>query len=140
MGLQRETVLDGVADELHRFSGLVRSLDDDELDAATRCEGWAVRDVAGHVVGTVVDVTAGRLDGQGTPLVTERQAAERRGRSGEELADELEAALPALTDAISSLPPELWDGPSPTDPTFTLGFAATSSVARETNVYRYELR
>lgn len=116
-------MLQGVDDELGMFSGLVRSIDARDLEAPTRCSGWTVRDVAAHVVGTVVDVTAGRLEGQGTPVVTERQASERRSRGTDELADELDEARPPLTAMLGALPSEMWAGPSLTDPTFTLGFA-----------------
>jgi uncharacterized protein (TIGR03083 family) len=121
--LEREIVLGGAVDELRGFADLARSLDERALDVPTRCAGWTVRDVAGHVVGTVVDVAAGNLEGQGTPAVTERQARERGTSSGAALADELVAALPALESLLESLPPEMWDGPSLHDPAFTLGFS-----------------
>jgi hypothetical protein len=74
------------------------------LRAPTRCRGWTVADVAGHVVGTVVDITEGRLEGQGTPAVTDRQAKERTGRTGAQLAAELAGATPALMGVLASLP------------------------------------
>ena len=121
--LDRDTVLAGVPKELGAFADLVRELDDAALATTTRCDGWTVRHVAGHVVGTIVDVTEGRLDGQGTPQVTERQATERAGRTGPELADELSDAVPTLIALLESLPAEAWDGPTLTDPTYTLGFS-----------------
>jgi uncharacterized protein (TIGR03083 family) len=123
MTLERDTVLAGVAEELRGFCALVRSLDDGALDVSTRCAGWTVRDVAGHVVGTVVDVAGGKIEGQGTPTVTERQARERKGATPAQLADELDAALPALSSLLDSLPAEAWDGPSLLDPALTLGFS-----------------
>jgi len=121
--LEREIVLDGVANELRGFAGFVRSLDARALDVLTRCAGWTVRDVASHVVGTVVDVAAGSVEGQGTPPVTERQARERRTLTAAALADELDAALPTLQSLLESLPSDSWDGPSLLDPAFTLGFS-----------------
>ncbi len=121
--LDRDTVLAGIQQELCDFADLVRGLSADELATPSRCARWTVRDVAGHVVGTIVDITAGRLEGQGTRSVTERQARERAGRTGRQLADELAAAAPTLVDLLRSLPGESWDGPAPSDPNFTLGFA-----------------
>ena len=120
--LDRDTVLAGVADQLRDFTALVRSLDDAALEVPTRCAGWTVRDVAAHVVGTVVDVGALNLEGQGTPAVTERQARERKGATSAQLADELEAAFPALASLLDSLPADMWEGPSTVDPAYTLGF------------------
>jgi uncharacterized protein (TIGR03083 family) len=123
MTVDRQSVLAGIAIELEGFSALLRSLDPGALDAPTRCDGWSVANVASHVIGTIVDVTQGRLDGQGTPEVTQRQADERPGRSPAELADELDEAMPALMTLLEALPAEAWDGPSLGDPAYTLGFA-----------------
>lgn len=123
MTLDRSTVLNGIPDELAAFGDLVRSLEVQQLALPTRCSGWTVSNVASHVMGTVVDVTQGRLDGQGTAEVTQRQATERGGRSPRDLADELAGAVPALTGLLESLPEDMWDGPSFTDPQYTLGFA-----------------
>lgn len=123
MTLDRVTVLAGIPDELGAFGDLVRPLNDDRLRTPTRCAGWTVADVAGHVVGTVVDITEGRLDGQGTPPVTQRQATERVGNSAQQLADELAGATPTLTALLASLPEDGWGGPSITDPHYSLGFA-----------------
>lgn len=122
MTLDRDTVLRGIEAELGAFAELLRSLSDRDLQVPTRCEGWSVSDVAGHVVGTVVDITVGNLDGQGTPPVTDRQARERRGRSADQLADELDAARPTLTSILNSLDEDAFSGPSPIDPKYTLGF------------------
>jgi uncharacterized protein (TIGR03083 family) len=121
--LDRETVLAGIRDELGNFTALIGSLSDDELRMPTRCAGWTVAHVAGHVVGTVVDVSQGRVEGQGTPAVTAAQASARAERTAAELTTELTTAAPALFDLLTALPAEAWDGPSLTDPTYTLGFA-----------------
>lgn len=122
MTLDRDSILHGVETELRAFAELLRSLSDRDLEAPTRCEGWSVGDVAGHVVGTVVDITVGNLDGQGTPPVTERQARERRGRSAVQLADELDAASATLMSILTTFDEDAFAGPAP-DPSFTLGFA-----------------
>jgi uncharacterized protein (TIGR03083 family) len=123
MSLDRATVLTGLPVELEGFSSLVRSLTVDDLGKPTRCAGWSVGHVASHVIGTVVDVTQGRLDGQGTPAVTERQASERAGRAPQALAEELDRAVPSLSALLEALPEASWHEPSPADPTYSLGFA-----------------
>jgi uncharacterized protein (TIGR03083 family) len=121
--LDRSEALAGIPVGLGGFGALLAALTDRDLGTPTRCAGWTVGDVAGHVVGTVVDVTQGRLEGQGTPPVTERQARERSGHTGRQMADELAVAAPALTALLASLPEEAWAGPAPHDPAYTLGFA-----------------
>ena len=113
MGASRTEITNGFLEELDRFADLVRSLDDAEWRAASRCAGWTTADVAAHVTGTLTDILAGRFDGLGTPEVTEREVVERRGRSQAELADELaqdRAGASALLDAFDDT---AWDGPAP---------------------------
>src|SRR4051812_41863357 len=90
MALPRTEVVEGWAVEMARFSELVRSLDEAELGTATRCAGWTAGDTAAHVAGTLADIVAGRFDGLGTPEATQRAVDERRGRTADELADELD--------------------------------------------------
>jgi uncharacterized protein (TIGR03083 family) len=49
--LDRTEISAGFVAELDNFGELLRSLDPADLDAPTRCTGWTVRDVAGHMVG-----------------------------------------------------------------------------------------
>jgi uncharacterized protein (TIGR03083 family) len=58
-------------------------------------------------------VTAGRFDGLGTPEVTARQVEERRGRTGPELADELDAARTSAAALLAVFDDAAWSGPSP---------------------------
>lgn len=122
MTLDRETLLAGIPAEIRAFGDLVGSLSSDDLRTPSRCAGWRVADVIGHVVGTVADITQGRLEGQGTAAVNQRQAHERAGRTARELTDELAGAGPVLCELLESLPAEAWDGPAP-DPEYTLRFA-----------------
>ena len=108
MTLPREQVCKGLVSELEEFERLIRSLSPQDLEQQTRCEGWAVRDVVAHVVGTQTDVTQGRLEGLGTPEVHARQAAERAGRSAGELADELHAALEVAPVMLAAFDDEAW--------------------------------
>ncbi len=121
MTLPREEVLAGFADELEHFERLVRSLDDRQWEAPSRCQGWRVADVAAHVIGQLTDVTTGRLEGLGTPEVTEREVVERRGRGPGELADELHAAAQQAASMGAVFDDAAWDAPGPTDAVPTLG-------------------
>jgi uncharacterized protein (TIGR03083 family) len=48
-----------VAAEVRDMADLLESLDDDQLDTPSLCEGWRVRDVAGHVAsGTCMSLPA----------------------------------------------------------------------------------
>ena len=66
-----------------------------------------------HVIGQLADVTAGRFDGLGTPEVTARQVEERRGRTPEELADELAEVTKAAEALLAIFDDAAWNGPSP---------------------------
>jgi uncharacterized protein (TIGR03083 family) len=121
MSASRTEVTAGFLEELDRFTALVRSLDDDEWGAMSRCEGWTCADLAAHVTGTLTDILAGRFEGLGSPEVTEREVAERRGRTQGELADELaqdRAGASALLDAFDDA---AWNGPAPAGIDGTLG-------------------
>jgi uncharacterized protein (TIGR03083 family) len=111
--LRREEVVPGLIGELGQFEALVRSLDATEWQAPSRCEGWSAADVAAHVIGQLADVSAGRFDGLGTPEVTARQVDERRGRSPEELADELAEVTKAAEALLALFDDDAWNGPSP---------------------------
>ena len=121
--LQREYVLDGVRAELVEFCELITALSTTELRQPSRCTDWTVAHVAGHVIGTAVDVSQGRFEGQGTAAVNQRQARERLGRSPQLLAEELVTANTQLVDLLASIPPEQWQHPAPNDPAFSTGFA-----------------
>jgi uncharacterized protein (TIGR03083 family) len=119
--LDRPEISAGFLAELDNFGELLRSLQPADLDTPTRCTGWTVGDVAGHMVGQVTDVVNGRLEGLGTPEVTEREAKERAGHSVEQLADELlegRAGVAALADALDD---EAWNAAVASDFEGTLG-------------------
>ena len=113
MTLPRTEVAAGLAAELTRFEDLIRGLDEHQLAADTRCEGWAVADVAAHVIGTMADVTSGRLDDLTDPGHTTRQVEERRGRSAAELADELAGVSKVAADMLTIFDDDAWAGPAP---------------------------
>jgi uncharacterized protein (TIGR03083 family) len=121
MTLDRDQISTGILAELDAFGDLIRPLDAKALATPTRCQGWTVRDVAGHMVGQMTDVVEGRLDGLGGPEATARQARERTGRTGPELADELAAARARSADMLGLFDDAAWNGPVATDFDGTLG-------------------
>ena len=126
MTLSRQEVVPGLTTELENFVELLRTLGPDEWRQLTRCDGWTAGDVAAHVVATIADVTAGRIEGLGTPEVTRRQVEERRGRTPSELADELEGSRKAARDIAESFDDDAWAGPAPGGFPGTLGWAVES--------------
>jgi uncharacterized protein (TIGR03083 family) len=121
MTLPRDEVTAGLLDELSDFEKLVRSLDDQQWSTPSRCEGWTVGDVAGHVIGSMSDVVNGRLDGLGTPEVTEREVAERRGRTPAQLADECAEVREAAQGLLAAFDEDAWQAPAPGGYVGTLG-------------------
>ena len=121
MALPRSTVSDGLLDELDRFEGLLRELTATEWATPTRCDGWAVADVAGHTVGSMADVVAGRFEGLGTPEVTAREVDERRGRTPTELADECTEVRKAAAGILALFDETAWNGAAPGGYDGTLG-------------------
>jgi uncharacterized protein (TIGR03083 family) len=122
MALKRTVVVPGLMTEYADFSELLRSLSDEEWAAPSRCTGWSVADVAGHVVGTLTDITQLRLEGLGSPEVTQRQVEERRGRKPGALADELEEGAKAAAGLAAGFDDEAWEAEGPQGGGQTLGF------------------
>lgn len=121
MALDRDVVTDGLLEELERFEELVRSIGPEEWEQPSRCDGWTVGDVARHVVGSMADVAAGRLDGLGTPEVTDREVAERAGRSPAEVADECAEVRKAAAGMLPLFDDAAWAAPAPGGYEGTLG-------------------
>ena len=121
MTLERTVVIPGMITEYAAFAELLRGISGDQWAAPSRCEEWAVADVAGHVVGQLVDVSTLRLDGLGTPEVTDRQVRERRGRRPHELAEELDSATKAAGELAAAFDDGAWNAPGPPGTPGTLG-------------------
>jgi uncharacterized protein (TIGR03083 family) len=117
----REEISATFRQTLTRFADLVRPLTDAQLATPSRCEGWTVGDVAGHFVGSMAEIAAGELEGQGTPAVTKRQVEARRGRTGAQLAHELDAAAVGLGGLLDALDDDAWNAPAGGGFDFTLG-------------------
>jgi uncharacterized protein (TIGR03083 family) len=113
MALSPADVMSGILDELESFEALVRDLDSGQLATPTRCDGWTVRDVAAHVIGSLAEVTAGRPEGLGAAEVNERVLRERRGHTGSQLADELAAVRAQAAALLGSLDLAAWLSPAP---------------------------
>ncbi len=107
----REEIIDAFQAVLSRFSNLVRPLSADQLATPSRCEGWNVGDVAGHFVGSIAEIAAGEIEGQGTPPVTKRQVEARKGHTGTQLADELDAAAATVPALVAAFGDDAWDAP-----------------------------
>jgi uncharacterized protein (TIGR03083 family) len=121
MSLPREEVVAGFTDELARFAELIRSIEVSEWYAASRCEGWTAADVAGHVTGQLSDIVNGRFDGLGTPEVTQREVEERRSKTPDQIAEELDEVSRLGADILSSFDDTAWAGPAPAGVPGTLG-------------------
>jgi uncharacterized protein (TIGR03083 family) len=107
----REEIIDAFQAVLGRFSNLVRPLNSEQLATPSRCDGWTVGDVAGHFIGSIAEIAAGEIEGQGTPPVTKRQVEARKGNTGTQLADELDAAAATVPALVAAFGDDAWDAP-----------------------------
>lgn len=121
--LGRQEVAEGLPREMAVFSELVRSLAPEEFDAVSRCEGWTAGDVARHLAGSFVDIKEGRLEGQGTAEVSQRQVDERRDRTAKEVADEIDDVTKWWAKFLGSLDDTTWARPAQGGYDLTLGRA-----------------
>jgi len=119
--LSREDITAGLLAEMQRFEDLVRSLNEKQWAMPSRCEGWTVAGVASHAIGSMADVVNLRLDGLGTPEVTQREVEERAGRSPAELADEAAQVRKQAADMMPGFDDASWNAPSPGGYEGTLG-------------------
>lgn len=122
MTLDRQHIIDGTVQELREFNDLIAPMSPRDWQTSTRCAGWRVADVAGHVTGFVVEVSSGRFADLAAPGAPDRQAAERRDRSPAEVAVELREALDELAAQLAVVDQEAWEGAAPPPVAGTLGF------------------
>ncbi len=111
--LRPDEIVSGFETQVQTFGNLVASLDATQWATPSRCEGWAVADVAAHAIGSLADVAGGRLEGLGTPEVTAREVAERSGRSPAELAEELASVAAQLMGLVAIFEDAAWQAPAP---------------------------
>ena len=121
MTLSRGEVVEGLVDELGAFGDLIGPLDEKAWAAPTRCRGWSVADVAAHVIGSMADVVSGRFEGLGSPEVTAREVAERKGRTPAELAAELAGVTKLTSELGAAFDDAAWAAPAPGGYDGTLG-------------------
>ncbi len=113
MTLHPKELTDGYMEEMDAFVALLGTIDETGWAKPSRCSGWSVADVAAHSVGSSADVAAGRLEGLGSPEVTDREVAERRGRAPSELADELTTVKGQLAALVVLFDDDAWNSPAP---------------------------
>jgi uncharacterized protein (TIGR03083 family) len=106
--LERTDVARGALDEYESFAALVESLDASAWDAPTRCDGFCVRDVAGHVIGLAEDVAKGVPGTRNAEL----EAASVRGDSPARAAARLRTARASIAALLDALDDDMWNGPS----------------------------
>ncbi|WP_068181124.1 maleylpyruvate isomerase family mycothiol-dependent enzyme [Mycobacterium sp. UM_CSW] len=115
-GPDRVVTTTGLVSEYRSFAELIGQLDASQWTRETRCVGWQVRDVAGHVVGQAVDTVSGVI-GTRTP---DDQAAALRGESPAALAGRLQTAADSVARLAVVIDEASWLAPSPV-PGLTLG-------------------
>ena len=109
VNLTRTETIAGLLAEYEGFAALVAGLDADQWTTPTRCEGFVVRDVAGHVIGTAEDIVAG-VPGSRT---SEEEAVTFRDDSPADAAARLTTALVSIRGLAAALDnDEVWNGPS----------------------------
>jgi uncharacterized protein (TIGR03083 family) len=130
-GLAPVIVIDGPVDgqlapasrQRRRLAALLSSLSDEQLRAASRCDGWTVTDVAAHLVGvnafwhgSVAAGIAGRptrvlagFDPARTPAL---MVDGMRSLAPAEIVEHLVATNETFLDAISNLDQEGWAAPA----------------------------
>lgn len=116
MRSDRERTVTNLLDEYRMFAELIGALDASEWTRETRCTGWQVRDVAGHVVGQAFDTVSGTI-GSRTP---DEQAAALRDESPAALAARLRTAMDSFAQLATVFDDAAWSAPSPV-PGLTLG-------------------
>jgi len=117
MDLTRTETIEGMLTEYAAFADLVEPLTEAEWDATTRCDGWQVRDVAGHVIGLCEDVAAGVPGSRDSA----QEAASVRGDTAAVAAGRLRTALDQVRPLAAVLDDDAaWAGPSGV-PDLTMG-------------------
>lgn len=115
-GPDRHRTVAGLIDEYRAFAELLAALDRPDWIRETRCSGWQLRDVAGHVTGQAIDTVGGTIGGR-TP---DEQAAALRVEGPVALAARLHGAMDSMARLATALDDAAWSAPSPV-PGLTLG-------------------
>ncbi|MEO3810830.1 maleylpyruvate isomerase family mycothiol-dependent enzyme [Sphaerisporangium sp. B11E5] len=102
-------IAEGVSRAYADFAALVEGLTPEQWRRPTRCSGWEVRDIAGHVTGLAKDIA----DGFGATRTGDQQAAALRDREPAELVKPLRRAAWAIVDLLNGLEEASWHKPGP---------------------------
>src|SRR3954471_14943614 len=87
-----------------RITALAADLTDEQsATPVPACPGWTVHDAVAHLVGSVSDVLAGRMDGVGSPPWTAAQVDARRDTPITEMLDEWRAGAPQFEDTLRAV-------------------------------------
>lgn len=127
--MEREEIVDVLAEEWAAIVALGEALSPADWDAASECPGWTVRDLVAHMVGTERSLLGEapppappEADGvvpdhvrNPTGAANERWVAARRGRPGAEVVDEFAEVTARRLAELRADPPERFEevGPSP---------------------------
>jgi uncharacterized protein (TIGR03083 family) len=130
----REHTVAGLLREYRSFADLVAGLDADAWRRPTRCVGWQVRDVAGHVVGQLIDTVTGAAGTRSS----DEQAAEMREHTPSALATQMQSAYDSLAHLLGALDDTNWTGPSAI-PRLTLG-QGVHALLNDAYVHRDDIR
>ena len=133
--LVRTDVAAGCLAEYEQLAALIEGLDGSEWDAPTRCAGWQVRDIAGHVTGLLEDAAAG-VPGSRT---ADEEAAALRGCSPSEMAARMRTALASIGELLAVVDDDAWTTPLPTLPDLTLGYGVLT-IWYDTFVHADDIR
>jgi uncharacterized protein (TIGR03083 family) len=133
-GPVREHTVAGLLREYRSFVDLVTGLDADAWRRPTRCAGWQVRDVAGHVLGQLIDTVTGAA----VTRSADEQAAEMRQYSPRAIAAQMQTAVESFIQLLSTLDDTNWIEPSPI-PRFTLGQGVHAPL-NDAYVHRDDIR
>jgi uncharacterized protein (TIGR03083 family) len=106
--LDRTDVARGAIAEYEAFAALIDPLDTADWNAPTRCDGFLVRDVAGHVIGLAEDVAKGVPGSRNA----EEEAASVRGDAPAAATARLRAAIATINPLLDALDDDMWNGPS----------------------------
>ncbi len=109
--LPRGEIVEGTVAEYRQFSELLRSVSAQDWNTSTRCDGWTVANIAGHVNGLLSDVVNLRFDDLGKPEITERQAASAVGRTPADVAAELDGSIAAVDTTMRTFDDDAWNSP-----------------------------
>lgn len=113
--VDREQAMDLALEEVHRYTGVLSGLDEQQWSTPTECEPWTVRDMAGHVLGNYEGLLsvgarlrqlrdARRCGGNLVDALSATQISNRAERTPQQVVASLRAAGPASVEARRGLP------------------------------------